>query len=95
MNYKFRESYNLGNEEMEVEVKYFEKRKEAREYLNCRVKEVKEENKEWKTYYQENTEYFSEKELRKASHIELEDQGLFDIGNCNIYYLFEIEMMEV
>ena len=93
MNYKFRESYNLGNGEMEVEVKYFETRKEAREYLNNRVKEVKLENKEWKTYYQECGECFFEKELRKATHIELEEAGAFDIGNCNIYYAFECEVL--
>lgn len=93
MNYKYIESYNLGNEEVEVEVKYFDTRKDARNYLNARVKEVKTSNKEWKTYYQENSEMFFEKELRLASHIKEENEGEFDIGDCNVYYAFEVDYL--
>ena len=93
MNYKFRESYNLGNEEVEVEIKGFDTKKEAREYMNSRVKEVKANNKEWKTYYQDSSDFFSEKELRFKKEIALEEAGKFDIGESKIYYLFEIELI--
>ena len=39
--YRYKESYNLGQGEIVVEVKEFETRKEARDYMNSRVKEVK------------------------------------------------------
>ena len=93
MNYKFRESYNLGNEDIEVEVKGFDTKKEAREYMNSRVKEVKTNNKEWKTYYQDSSDFFSEKELRLKSEIKKEEEGTFDIGESKIYYAFEIELI--
>ena len=47
-----------------------------------------------KTYYQDNSENLFEKELRLKKHIELEDEGKFDIGDCNIYYSFEGENLD-
>ena len=92
--YRYKESYNLGQGEIVVEVKEFETRKEARDYMNSRVKEVKKGNKEWKTYYQDNSEHLFEKELRFKKHIDLEDLGEFDIGECNVYYVFEAEIID-
>ncbi|MDY5098770.1 MULTISPECIES: hypothetical protein [Clostridia] len=94
MKYNYKESYSLGEKEVVVKEKKFDNRKDARGYLNKRVKEVKAVDKSWKTYYQENGEYFAEKELRKAEHIKLENENKFDIGECNIYYLFTIEAYE-
>ena len=92
--YRYKESFNEGQGEIVVEIKEFETRKEARDYMNIRVKEVKSNNKEWKTYYQDNSELMFEKELRLKKHIDLEDEGNFDIGECNVYYSFEAEIMD-
>ena len=92
--YRYKEAFNEGKGEIVVEVKEFETRKETRDYMNSRVKEVKKANKEWKTYYQDNSENLFEKELRLKKHIELEDEGRFDIGDCNIYYSFEGENLD-
>ena len=92
--YRYKEAFNEGKVEIVVEVKEFETRKETRDYMNARVKEVKKANKEWKTYYQDNSENLFEKELRLKEHIEMEDEGKFDIGDCNIYYSFEGENLD-
>ena len=92
--YRYKEAYNQGEGEIVVEVKEFETRKETRDYMNTRVKEVKSNNKEWKTYYQDNSELMFEKELRLKKHIDLEDEGNFDIGECNVYYSFEAEIID-
>lgn len=92
--YRYKEAYSQGKGEVIVEVKEFETRKETRNYMNSRVKEVKNANKEWKTYYQDNSENLFEKELRLKKHIEAEDNGEFDIGECNVYYVFEGENID-
>ena len=92
--YRYKESFNEGQGEKVVEIKEFETRKETRDYMNSRVKEVKSNNKEWKTYYQDNSENLFEKELRLKKHIDLEDEGNFDIGECNVYYVFEGENLD-
>ena len=92
--YRYKEAYNQGEGEIVVEIKAFPPRKETRDYLNARVKEVKQNNKTRKTYYQDNSENVFEKELRLKKHIELEDEGKFDIGDCNIYYSFEGENLD-
>lgn len=93
MKYNYKESYNLGNGEIIVSEESFESRKDARNYLNSRVKEVKGNDKNWATYYSDNSDYFFEKELRLKKEIKLEDEGSFDIGESNIYYSFEVEMI--
>ena len=35
-----------------------------------------------------------EKELRLKKHIDLEDEGNFDIGECNVYYSFEAKIID-
>ena len=61
--YRYKEAFNEGKGEIVVEVKEFETRKETRDYMNARVKEVKKNNKNWKTYYQDNSENLFEKEF--------------------------------
>ena len=88
--YKYNE-YNSGNL---VEELMFSTKKEAREYLNKKVKEVKAENKELKTYFQESNNFYSVKDLRLASDIKAEENGLKDLGDEEPTYYFEITEIE-
>ena len=45
--YRYKEAYNQGEGEIVVEIKEFETRKETRDYMNARVKEVKKNNGYW------------------------------------------------
>ena len=45
------------------------------------MREAKAANKELKTYYQESNDFYSVKDLRLASDIEAEENGLKDLGD--------------
>lgn len=87
MEYKYIESTNKGL----VEEKLFTTKKEARQYLNSKVKLVKAANKNWKTYFTNSSQYFAEKELRLASDIKNEELGKIDLGEEGFpFYAFEL-----
>jgi hypothetical protein len=74
-----------------VDSRLFDSKAEARDYLNERVKLAKSNNNELKTYYTENSHWYSLKDLRLANDIELENLGKLDLGDSNTYsYWFEI-----
>ena len=90
MEWKFEESSLEGI----VETRLFKTKKEARDYLNQKVKEFKESNKEWANYYTDNSKYYSIKDLRLKADIEAEDEGRKDLGeNGTPYRYFEIDFI--
>ena len=83
--------YNQGNLVEEIS---FETKKEAREHLNLRVREAKAANNQLKTYYQESNNFYSVKDLRLASEIEAEENGLKDLGDEEPAVYMEIVEIE-
>lgn len=78
-----------------IEVKGFNIKSDARNYLNERVRYAKSNNKKLKTYYIENSYWYSIKDLRLADDIEAENNGLIDLGDEGTYsYYFELTEVE-
>ena len=86
--------YSESSLEGIIEIKLFATKKEARDYLNQRVKEFKESNKEWSTYYTDNSKYYSIKDLRLKADIEAEDKDEKDLGESDVpYRYYEIDFI--
>ena len=88
MEWKFEESSLEGI----VETRLFETKKEARDYLNQKVKEFKESNKEYDLYYKDFSKYYLICDYRLATDIEAEDEGRKDLGEEGTpYRYFEVD----
>ena len=90
MEWKFEESSLEGI----VDMKIFTTKKAAKDYLNQKVKEFKESNKEYDLYYKDFSKYYLICDYRLKADIEAEDEGRKDLGESGTpYRYFEVDSL--